>query len=84
MAVRNGSSGLYQEDYAVNNVEQAATTYVGKVTPRGAWLVQRYVEATGVFDYANQSNNSTYTTYGTAWTNRATLTYAVFDALTGV
>lgn len=84
MAVRNGVSGLYNEEYSVNNVENAATTYIGKVTPRGTWLIQRYVDATGVFDYANFSNNTSTTSYGTAWTNRATLAYAAFEDLKGV
>lgn len=83
MAVRNGTSGLYNEEYSVNNVENAATTYVGKVTPGGTWLIQRYVDATGVFDYANRSNNTATTDYGSAWTNRATLTYAAYETLTG-
>ncbi len=84
MAVRNGTSGLYNEEYSVNNVENAATTYIGKVTPGGRWLIQRYVDATGVFDYANLSNNTSTTTYGAAWTNRAALTYAAFEDLSGV
>jgi hypothetical protein len=84
MAVRGGASGLYQEDYSVNNVENAATTYIGKVTPNGRWLIQRYVDATGVFDYANLSNNTGTTSYGVAWTNRATLTYAAYETLAGV
>jgi hypothetical protein len=84
MAVRNGTSGLYNEEYSVNNVENAATTYIGKVTPRGTWLIQRYVDATGVFDYANLSNNVSTTTYGAAWTNRAALAYAAFEDLAGV
>ena len=84
MAVRNGTSGLYNEEYSVNNVDNAATTYIGKVTPRGTWLIQRYVDATGVFTYANLSNNTSTTAYGAAWTNRAALTYAAFEDLAGV
>lgn len=84
MAVRNGTSGLYNEEYAVGNLEQAATTYIGKVTPGGRWMVQRYVDSTGVFDYANRSNNVSVTTYTDAWTDRAALTYAAFETLTGV
>lgn len=83
MAVRNGASGLYNEEYSVNNVDGVDPLYIGKVTPRGTWLVQRYSDATGVFDYANLSNNTGTTSYGTAWTNRATLTYGAFETLSG-
>lgn len=84
MAVRNGTSGLFNEEYSVNNIENAATTYIGKMSPGGLWMMQRYVDATGVFDYANRSNNAGVTTYAAAWTDRATLTYAAFETLTGV
>ena len=84
MAVRNGTSGLFNEEYSVNNIENAATTYIGKVSPGGRWMVQRYVDATGLFDYANRSNNTAVTTYSDTWTGRAGLTYAAFETLTGV
>lgn len=84
MAVRNGASGLYNEEYSVNNVLGTDPLYVGKVTPRGTWLIQRYSDSSGVVDYANLSNNAGTTSYGTAWTNRATLVYAAYETLAGV
>lgn len=84
MAVRNGTSGLFNEEYSVNNVIEGDTLYAGKVTPGGRWLVLRYVAATGVVDYANLSNNAGVTAYADAWTGRAGLTYAAFESLNGV
>ena len=84
MVVRSGASGLYDEPYTVNNVEEGDTLYAGKVARGGVWLVLRYVAATGVVDYANQSNNVATTTYGDAWTNRASLTYAAYETLNGL
>lgn len=84
MAVRNGTSGLFNEEYSVNNIVEGATLYAGKVTPGGRWMVLRYVAATGVVDYANLSNNAGVTTYADAWTGRAGLTYAAFETLSGV
>lgn len=84
MAVRNGTSGLFNEEYSVNNVIEGDTLYAGKVTPGGRWLVLRYVAATGVVDYANLSNNAGVTAYADAWTGRAGLTYAAFETLSGI
>lgn len=58
--------------------------YIGKVLPDGRWLLQRFVEATGVMTYANASNNAATPDYTTAWADRAALTYAPFQSLTGV
>jgi len=84
VAVRNGASGLYDEVYSVNNVVDGEPLYVGKVTPSGRWLIQRYSATSGVFDYANVSNNTAISGYGNAWTNRLTLTYGAYESLTGV
>jgi hypothetical protein len=73
------SGGAYQ----TNNVEDGATIYVGKTKPNGTWLVEKFVQSTGVKSYANLSNNGSTTNYSTAWTNRATLTYGRFDEITG-
>lgn len=71
------------EAYAVCNVEDAIPLYVGKVRADGHWLLQRY-DASGVMGYANVSNNGAVSGYGSAWTQRASLTYTTFDILTGV
>lgn len=71
------------EAYAVCNVEDAVPLYVGKVREDGAWVVQRY-GADGTMGYANVSNNGAISGYGSAWTQRASLTYGTFNLLTGV
>jgi hypothetical protein len=84
VAVRNGPNGLHGEAYAVNNIEDGTTLFVGKVTAGGTWMVQRYNSATGVVDYANRSNNTAVADYSSAWTGRAGLVYGAFDTLSGV
>ena len=76
-------SSLSGGSYQTNNLEDAATLYVGKAKPDGTWVVEKFVDATGVKTYANLSNNLSVTTYSDAWTNRATLTYNRFDEITG-
>lgn len=77
--VQSAEGGAYQ----VNNLEDAATLYVGKSKSNGTWLIEKFVEATGIKSYANLSNNGSVTTYSDAWTNRATLTFNRFDEITG-
>ena len=88
MGVSAGVSQVYVDEvlapYALNNLEDAPTMYIGKVTKEGAWLVQRFVKATGDMTYANVSNNAAITSYASAWANRATLSYGQFQTLTGV
>ena len=88
MGVSSGVSHAYTADilapYALNNLEDAATMYVGKALPDGRWLIQRFVTATGNMDYANLSNNAAATTYASAWAGRAALTYGTFQSRTGV
>lgn len=73
------SGGAYQ----TNNLDDGATIYVGKSKSNGTWLVEKFVQSTGVKTYANLSNNGSITTYSDAWTNRATLVYGRFDEITG-
>jgi IMP cyclohydrolase len=86
--IGSGVSRAYVNDalaaYAVSNVLDGDPMYIGKVTATGVWLLMRYSTSAGTMLYANQSNNSAVTTYNAAWAARATLTYAAFDALTGV
>lgn len=70
--------------YAVNNFIDGSPMYVGKVRADGAWLIQKYSTSTGEMVYANVSNNISVTTYAAAWSGRASLTYSVFQNLTGV
>jgi len=70
--------------YYLNNFDQSGTVYyIGKTLENGIWLVQKYNASTGAMLYANISNNASYSTYGTAWENRATLNYAEFQKIQG-
>lgn len=88
MAVSGGVSDVYVADllapYALNNLEDADTMYVGKASPDGKWLVQRFGKTTGVMTYANRSNNPAVAGYSAAWTGRAGLTYGTYETLTGI
>ncbi len=67
--------------------EDGTTTFVGKIkATNGNWLVEKFVDNSGdiTATYANESNNSSYTTLATAWTNRSTLTYTTIDNLTSI
>lgn len=72
-------------DFYTEDVEEDTsnnTTFVGKQTNAGVWLLQKIVEATvgtkttTTMEYASVLNNATKTTYASAWTDRATLTYS--------
>jgi hypothetical protein len=76
-------SALGGGTYQTNNLEDAATIYIGKTKPNGTWLVEKFVQSTGAKTYANLSNNGSVTSYSDAWTNRATLVYGRFDEITG-
>jgi hypothetical protein len=69
--------------YNLNDFADGTPLYLGKVKADGTWLVQRFNPTTGEMRYANLSNNSGLN-YTSAWTSRATLTYALFQSLTGV
>lgn len=69
--------------YALNHLEDAEPTYIGKAKSDGTWLVQKYTSA-GVMLYANASNNPGVTNYPDAWAARAALAYAQFQVLTGL
>jgi hypothetical protein len=70
--------------YALNDLDGTDPLYIGKATFDGVWLLQKYSTAAGTMRYANLSNNATYTTYAAAWAARASLTYGLFQTLTGV
>lgn len=69
--------------YLLNDFADGDPLYLGKVKADGTWLVQRYGAASGEMRYANLSNNAGLT-YATAWSGKASLNYALFQALTGV
>ena len=50
--------------------------YYGGAYATGAWEIRRVTVADGTKVVANEANNGSYTDLATAWTNRASLTYA--------
>lgn len=63
--------------YVTNDLDDAAPiTYIGKSNGTN-WEVQKVTESGSDLSirYATILNNSLYTTYADAWTNRLTLTY---------
>jgi hypothetical protein len=71
---------FYTED--VEEDTSNLTTYVGKQSVDGQWMIQKIVDTvvgtitTTTLEYATVVNNATITTYADAWTDRATLTYS--------
>jgi hypothetical protein len=71
---------FYTED--VEEDTSNFTTYVGKQSVDGQWMVQKIVDTivgtitTTTLEYATVVNNATKTTYASAWSDRATLTYS--------
>jgi hypothetical protein len=66
--------------------DNGTTLYVGQVKSSGEYLLSKTIDTSGDLEitYANLSNNLTFTTFDLAWTDRATLTYALISELTGV
>lgn len=61
--------------YAISDKEATATyKYFGFEDADGKWYIMRKTIATNIFLYANGTSG-----YATAWTNRASQTYATFD-----
>ena len=79
-----GGGGAVLDAYAVNDLDGTDPLYIGKVTSAGVWLAQEYSTSAGTMRYANLSNNAGYATYPAAWADRASLTYGLFETLTGV
>jgi hypothetical protein len=78
-----GGGGNPIDPYLLNDFEDATPLYLGKAKSDGTWLVQRYNSGTGEMRYANLSNNAGLV-YATAWSGRVSLSYALFQTLTGV
>jgi hypothetical protein len=79
-----GGGGSPLDAYALNDLGGTDPLYIGKVRSDGVWIVQNYSTAAGTMRYANLSNNQGYPSYASAWAARATLTYGMFQTLTGV
>ena len=84
LPVTPGSGGGAIGVYALNDFIDGDPLYVGKAKADGTWLLQKFSTTTGEMRYANISNNPGVTTYASAWTNRTTLVYGLFQSLTGV
>ena len=75
-------NGKLAAEFEVNEIENASATitYVGAETAAGVWWIRKMDSTSGsAIGHATEVNNATYTTYATAWTNRATLTYGNYS-----
>lgn len=75
--------GLRSQTVEINDQDEtsASTYYYGFQSIEGRWIVLKQDNSASPivsYRYASNQNNSTYTTYSTAWTNRATLSYDYF------
>lgn len=73
------------DKYVIHNIDEPTntTTYIGKETATGTWLIQFLLEVgkTTTITYANVSNNPLVSNYGDAWSNRLTLNYNLIENL---
>jgi hypothetical protein len=86
-AIGSIKEALATNKYATNAVDSTTTTdvvYIGKEDKEGEWLVLKIDSTTDpvILTYATESNNSSYTTYTTAWAARASLTYKNYSTAT--
>jgi hypothetical protein len=72
-------SGITSIDkFSTNDIVSASSTvtYIGMEESGGDWYIKKIDTSSGTsFGHATENNNSTYTTYATAWAARASLTY---------
>lgn len=70
-----------RDRFSVNDIEESGdVTYIGKEDKQGNWYVIKIDESSDiVINHATEDNNDE-TTYTTAWTNRASLTYEDFSS----
>lgn len=70
----SASGGKATDAYAISNIEDTGTyKYFGFEDADGAWYIMRKTLADNTFLYAKGASN-----YSTAWTNRASQTYASY------
>jgi len=82
--VTTSSSADEESQYILQDVDEASSTltYLGKLKNDGKWLIVKIDSTSGAtFRFANESNNSSYSDYSTAFTNRTTLTYELLEEL---
>jgi hypothetical protein len=68
--------------FGTNAIDEAdaSTTYIGKEDVDGVWLIQK-ISVSGTvttYTFATITNNSGVTSYSSAWTDRASLTYGTY------
>ncbi len=72
----SSSGGKATDAYAISNEEDTGTyEYYGFEDADGNWYILRITSATGIYLYAAGSS-----AYSTAWTNRASQTYASYGS----
>lgn len=72
----------FLDKFQTNEIEEASATitYIGAENKAGTWYIKKIDTTSGtVFSHATQANNGGTTTYTTAWTNRASLTYGDYS-----
>lgn len=70
------------KNFGTNNVDEASLTltYVGKEDADGVWIIQKIDTSSGTaITYATNKNNSSVSSYSSAWTNRETLVYSLYN-----
>ncbi len=70
--------------FATNNIDEASETliYIGKEDKDGAYLIKKIDTSSGtVITFATIVNNVAVTTYASAWSSRASLSYTNFAAV---
>lgn len=75
-------SGKILDSFETNDVDEVSSTftYNGQEDKNGTWCIQSIDSSSGVsIRFATALNNPTYTSYSTAWTARASLTYDLFS-----
>lgn len=61
--------------YSISDIDDSADpAYYGFLSADGSWYILRETSSTGAYRYAKGT-----TDYSTNWTNRATLTYDLYD-----
>lgn len=69
--------------FSVNNIDEASSTvtYFGKESDEGFWVILKKDTSSGkAFTYATINNNASVTSYSSAWSARASLTYGVYSS----
>jgi hypothetical protein len=78
--------GNVLDTYSKHDIDEiGSVTYIGYQDPNANWCIKKITDVSTTvtdFVYANESNNSGYTTYASAWIGRASLLYGDLSTLT--